>query len=392
MRFLPPGLAPGLTLTKSGPPSALPGTNITYTITYGNTGGASAANVIIKDPVPAGTTFVSATNGGTNVAGVVTWNIGTLPPGTTGQTVSFTVNVTATSGTITNSSYTIESDTTPPIPGPPVITTVGAGGPTPTPTVTVIPPPATPTPIPQASVAVPTLSTHVLALLAVALAAIAFLVLRRQARPPSSPRRKGTSVAWSLFFCWACVLEAQREAAQAAVHLLEFGHRQHDEPVTALAQVALQARESLGEEDPVVDEDAVGGVLLARRDADEVPAAEGRMRGEGVDDQERLSAEPGDAALQVQEALDPAEVDERRGVPVLREVSRELPRAVVVRARADADEEVVSRLADVAAVDRARRLDAAESGEERGERLLDRGRLALAARSARAASARRRVP
>lgn len=178
VRFLPPGLAPGLTLTKSGPPSALPGTNITYTITYGNTGGASAANVIIKDPVPAGTTFVSATNGGTNVAGVVTWNIGTLPPGTTGQTVSFTVNVTATSGTITNSSYTIESDTTPPIPGPPVITTVGAGGPTPTPTV--IPPPATPTPIPQASVAVPTLSTHVLALLAVALAAIAFLVLRRQ--------------------------------------------------------------------------------------------------------------------------------------------------------------------------------------------------------------------
>jgi len=177
VRFLPPGLAPGLTLTKSGPPSALPGTNITYTITYGNTGGASESGVVIKDPVPAGTTFVSATNGGTNVAGVVTWNIGTLPPGTTGQTVSFTVNVTATSGTITNSNYTIEGANTPPIPGPPVITQVGAGGPTPTPTVV---PSVTPTPIPQASVAVPTLSTHVLALLAVALAAIAFLVLRRQ--------------------------------------------------------------------------------------------------------------------------------------------------------------------------------------------------------------------
>ncbi len=59
------------------------------------------------------------------------------------------------------------------------------------------------------------------------------------------------------------------------------------------------------------------------------------MGGEGVDDEERLSAEPGDAALQVQEALDPAEVDEGRGVPVCRETSHELPRAVVVGALPD---------------------------------------------------------
>ena len=89
VRFLPPGLAAGLTISKSGPPTATTGSNITYTITYGNTGGAAANGVVIRDPVPAGTTFVSATAGGTNVAGVVTWNIGTVNAGVTGQTVSF---------------------------------------------------------------------------------------------------------------------------------------------------------------------------------------------------------------------------------------------------------------------------------------------------------------
>jgi uncharacterized repeat protein (TIGR01451 family) len=168
VRFLPPGLAPGLTISKSGPPTANGGSNITYTITYGNSGGADATGVVIRDPVPTGTTFVSATGGGTEAGGVVTWNIGTIPAGTTGLTVQFTVTVNVTNGTVSNVNYTIEGAGIPPIPGPPVFTQVGGGGgPTPTPA----PPPTAP---------IPTLSNTMLAVLGLAFAVIAFLVLRRQ--------------------------------------------------------------------------------------------------------------------------------------------------------------------------------------------------------------------
>ncbi|HEV8232242.1 MAG TPA: putative Ig domain-containing protein, partial [Thermoanaerobaculia bacterium] len=130
VRFLPPGLAPGLTISKSAPASVQPGSTITYTITYGNTGTSSATNVLIRDPIPAGTSFVSATNGGVfDFESDVRWDIGTLNAGVTGQTVSFTVQVNATSGTINNVDYTIEGQGVSPIFGPPVSTTVTEGCP-----------------------------------------------------------------------------------------------------------------------------------------------------------------------------------------------------------------------------------------------------------------------
>ncbi len=125
VRFLPPGLAPGLTISKAAPATVSSGSNLTYTITYGNTGGAAASSVVINDPLPAGTTFVSATGGGAFASGVVTWNIGTVNAGVTGQTVSFTVNVTAASGSVDNTGYTIQATGVAPIPGPPVFTTIG---------------------------------------------------------------------------------------------------------------------------------------------------------------------------------------------------------------------------------------------------------------------------
>jgi uncharacterized repeat protein (TIGR01451 family) len=121
---------PTLTVSKSAPASVASGSNLTYTITYGNTGTENATNVVIRDPIPAGTSFVSATNGGVLTAGVVTWNVGTVNAGVTGQTVSFTVAVNATSGSVTNSNYTIEATGISPVTGSPVATTVVAGCPT----------------------------------------------------------------------------------------------------------------------------------------------------------------------------------------------------------------------------------------------------------------------
>jgi uncharacterized repeat protein (TIGR01451 family) len=120
------GLQPvGLNISKSGPATASVNDNITYTITYGNTGGTTATNVIIADPLPTGTTFVSATAGGSNISGTVTWNIASLAAGVTGQTVQFTVHIT-TGGTITNSNYTIAADAVTPVSGASVTTTVSA--------------------------------------------------------------------------------------------------------------------------------------------------------------------------------------------------------------------------------------------------------------------------
>ena len=123
-----PAGAAALSISKSAPSSVLSGQNMTYTITYGNTGSAAASGVVVRDTVPSGTTFVSATGGGTLSSGVVTWNVGNLNAGVTGQTVSLTVNVTAASGTITNGTYSIQGSGVSPVSGSPVATVVTPSG------------------------------------------------------------------------------------------------------------------------------------------------------------------------------------------------------------------------------------------------------------------------
>src|SRR5438093_572808 len=63
-----PTLADSSTLSLH---DALPICNLTYTLSYSNTGNANATGVVITDTVPANTTFVSATAGGTLASGVV---------------------------------------------------------------------------------------------------------------------------------------------------------------------------------------------------------------------------------------------------------------------------------------------------------------------------------
>ena len=75
-----------LAVTKSGPASATAGTNVTYSVTLTNNGPSTATNVTLTDTLPAGTTFVSATQTGGpaftcgHAAGVVTCTRATLAP------------------------------------------------------------------------------------------------------------------------------------------------------------------------------------------------------------------------------------------------------------------------------------------------------------------------
>jgi len=94
-------LAADVAATVSGPATAAPGTNVTYTISVTNTGPIAASNVVVTDTLPATATFVSATAGGVAAGQVVTWP--TIPSLAVGATVTFTLTVTMpASGTLLN--------------------------------------------------------------------------------------------------------------------------------------------------------------------------------------------------------------------------------------------------------------------------------------------------
>ncbi len=95
-----------LTLAKvSNPPPGSPvspGTAITYTIHYTNTGQSPAAGVVITDPLDPGLQHLS---GGTLTGSVISWTVGRVEPGASGF-VTFTAQVKSNaSGTITNYAY-----------------------------------------------------------------------------------------------------------------------------------------------------------------------------------------------------------------------------------------------------------------------------------------------
>ena len=96
-----------LVITKSGPATVAAGGQITYTLRYTVTGNETATGVTIDDNTPLNTTFAAASGAGTIQAppvgstGLVRWQIGSVPPGTSG-TATLVVNVTSplASGTI----------------------------------------------------------------------------------------------------------------------------------------------------------------------------------------------------------------------------------------------------------------------------------------------------
>ncbi len=90
---------PSISLFKSAPTS-VSSSSVTYTIDYSNFGPGPALSFVIKDTIPTGSTFVSASAPGTFTGGVVTWALGSLASGGSGQ-VTFTVTLPA-KGTYTN--------------------------------------------------------------------------------------------------------------------------------------------------------------------------------------------------------------------------------------------------------------------------------------------------
>lgn len=112
---------------------AQPGRPLTYDIGIVNAGPDAADAVVITDPLPAGSTFIScATTLGTcsgpapGGGGTVTASLGTMAVGAT-ETVTIVVNVTASSGNLVNTA-TATSSTPDPDPGnntSTAVTTVG---------------------------------------------------------------------------------------------------------------------------------------------------------------------------------------------------------------------------------------------------------------------------
>ena len=75
---------------KAAPEPVDAGADLTYTVDWTVGGDAYSHGVKIVDTLPAGVTFVSASNGGVHNAGVVTWTLGDVTPVETG---SYTVVV-----------------------------------------------------------------------------------------------------------------------------------------------------------------------------------------------------------------------------------------------------------------------------------------------------------
>jgi large repetitive protein len=104
----------GINKTANPPPGAvLQGNNITYTLTVTNNGNAPSGQINVTDNVPAGTTFVSASPNPTsappfNGTGAVIWTLSNLAPGQS-ATLTLTVRVTASPGSVINNSATAQS-------------------------------------------------------------------------------------------------------------------------------------------------------------------------------------------------------------------------------------------------------------------------------------------
>lgn len=93
---------PVLAITKVCPPNVRLGKPAAFEITVTNNGDAVARGTVVEDTLPAGSTVVSASDGGTAAAGKVTWNVGDLAPKAS-KKLTLTLNLGASVGNVQNS-------------------------------------------------------------------------------------------------------------------------------------------------------------------------------------------------------------------------------------------------------------------------------------------------
>jgi len=120
------GLCPRLELEKSADVGfAGIDDEVTYTLTYRNTGEGNATNVTINEPLPAGTAFVSCSDGCTQSGdgSSVSWSVGTVAPGASGS-VTLTLRITTDQACEICNVATIDSDQTSPLPSNQICITV----------------------------------------------------------------------------------------------------------------------------------------------------------------------------------------------------------------------------------------------------------------------------
>ena len=84
-----------------GPDAVTAGSTLTYGLSYGNRTAASITGTTLVLPLPAGTSFVSATGGGTQVGNTVQWTLGSLAAASSGRvTAQAAVGAGASNGTL----------------------------------------------------------------------------------------------------------------------------------------------------------------------------------------------------------------------------------------------------------------------------------------------------
>lgn len=98
------GPDPDLSISKAAPATAVTGQPFTYTLAIANSGVMTATNLLVRDTLPVGATYLG---GGTLVGNEVQWNLAEL--GGYGQTAVVTFTVSASSDLV-NDAYSVAAD------------------------------------------------------------------------------------------------------------------------------------------------------------------------------------------------------------------------------------------------------------------------------------------
>jgi hypothetical protein len=111
----PPPPTPRLVINMTAPATAFPLEEFDCTLTYENTGGALASNVIARHGIPSQLSFVSASAGGVynEFSRSVTWNLGNLPAQSGSRILTTRVRASCFPGPVVHNNYSIFADQLP---------------------------------------------------------------------------------------------------------------------------------------------------------------------------------------------------------------------------------------------------------------------------------------